>query len=90
MRLPISAPECSSEYHLKPNAIPGDTLVMTTKKPGILVAKIILTGDVTLARAEARGRLSWTVSEARAIGGACREANRRWGCDLSLEQFCSA
>ncbi len=55
---------------------------------GILVARCILAGDVTRARAEAQGVRSWGVAEARAIAGACREANRRWpGAGLSFSQF---
>ena len=61
-----------------------------TSKLGVVVARTILTGDITLARREAAGRCSWSVSEARAITGACREANRRWGCELSLKQFTEA
>lgn len=58
-------------------------------KNGILVARTILTGDVSLARRLAAGRASWSVSEARAIAGACREANRRWACGLVFTQFCA-
>lgn len=60
---------------------------MSKSRTGVIVARAILTGDVTRARLEAAGRTSWSVAEARAIEGACREANRRWGCDLSLSQF---
>jgi hypothetical protein len=61
--------------------------VSKCKYLGIVVARTILTGDITGARREAAGRTVWTVAESRAIAGACREANRRWGCDLSLAQF---
>lgn len=58
-------------------------------KTGILVARAILAGDVSLARQYAAGRSSWSVPEARAINGACREANRRWSCGLAFTQFCA-
>jgi hypothetical protein len=58
-------------------------------KLGILVARAVLAGDVSLARQHAAGRVSWSVPEARAITGACREANRRWSCGLAFEQFCA-
>lgn len=61
----------------------------TTNSLGILVARIILTGDVSLARRYAAGHTAWPVSAARAITGACREANRRWGCALDFAQFCA-
>lgn len=47
---------------------------------GTLVARLILSGDVSAARALAADRrpsLSWSVPEGRAIIGACREACRR-------------
>lgn len=56
---------------------------------GILVARTILAGDISLARQYAVGRSSWSAPEARAISGACREANRRWSCGLAFEQFCA-
>lgn len=55
----------------------------------ILIARTLLTGDVTAARnlAFRMGRLSFSAAECRAVTGACREANRRWGCDLRMEEF---
>ena len=58
-------------------------------KIGIQVARTILTGDITAA-CRLASRSAWSVAEARAIAGACREANRRWGCTLAFEQFCAA
>lgn len=46
---------------------------------GVLVAREILKGDFSSARSMAGGRSSWTVTEARALLGACKEAGRRWG-----------
>lgn len=57
------------------------------KKLGAQIAQTILSGDVHLARQLAVGRRTWSVSEARAIAGACRVARERWGADVALEQF---
>ncbi len=55
---------------------------------GIQIAKAILAGDVSLARKlRDTGPRHWSVAECRAIAGACREANRRYGSELSLSQF---
>ena len=55
---------------------------------GILIARAIISGDVTLARKlRDTGPRYWTVAECRAVSGACREANRRYGCQLSLSEF---
>lgn len=57
-------------------------------KLGIQVARTILTGDVQLARSLAAGRRSWSVAEARAIAGACREVSVRWNANLTFTSFC--
>lgn len=60
----------------------------TTILLGVQVARTLLTGDVSAARklaATNRWGTAWTVPEARAITGACREANRRWGCNLNAQ-----
>lgn len=59
-----------------------------TKSLGILVARLIVRGDVDRARREAAGRLGWSVVEARAIIGACRFVNTRHGAHVSFTQFC--
>ncbi len=60
---------------------------MTTQL-GTIVARAILSGDVSRAHAEAGGRTTWTVTEARAISGACRIARERFaGCAVSLADF---
>lgn len=43
---------------------------------GILVARAIVAGDISQARALARGRLSWSLTESRAILGAGRYCER--------------
>lgn len=53
--------------------------------PAILAARHIVKGDVQAARAELANwpwGNAFTISEARAIAGACDEANRRYGCHL--------
>lgn len=59
---------------------------MTPKSLGILVARTILSGDLTLARTLAGNKTSWTVPEARAICGACNVAQTR-GWPVSWKQF---
>ena len=55
-----------------------------TMRNGILIAKTMLTGDVSLARSyvhKSKFR-SWTPAEARAVHGAAREMQRRgWVAD---------
>ncbi len=55
----------------------------------IRIARTILTGDISAARdlAFRMGRMSFTSAECRAVTGACKEANRRWGSDLFMEEF---
>lgn len=57
--------------------------------PAILAARLIIKGDVALARAEVASfrTAGFTVAESRALIGACREANRRYGCDLNFTSF---
>ncbi len=64
------------------------------KSLGIVVARLIVAGDVQRARVEAQGSLwniggsiSWTVPEARAIAGACRYAATRYNAPVTLAQF---
>lgn len=61
---------------------------MSTKSPlGVQVAKAILSGDVSLARALACGVHSWSVTEGRAICGACRVARDRNGWPVRWQDF---
>lgn len=55
----------------------------------VRIARTILTGDVSAARALSfrMDRSSFRPAECRAVSGACREANRRWGTDLTMEEF---
>lgn len=58
------------------------------RRVGIEIARAIIAGDVWLARRMlGMGPRSYTVAECRAIIGACREAYRRYGCQLSLSEF---
>lgn len=56
---------------------------------GTQVARLIIAGDVTAARALAATRIlpGWTVAEGRGIIGACEEANRRYGCAIDWREF---
>lgn len=54
---------------------------------GIHVARAIMAGDVSLARALACGIWSWSVPEARAIAGSVRAANKRWNAGLDVMDF---
>jgi hypothetical protein len=62
--------------------------IVMTRHPiltGILVARVIMTGDVGTARLVAKiagPNPSWTPAECRAVIGACREMNRRHGCSI--------
>lgn len=59
-------------------------------KLGVQIARNIVRGDVSTARAlfnRAPRPVSWSVPEARAIAGACRYANNKWGAPVTLEQF---
>lgn len=63
---------------------------IASQKPvllGTLVARAILAGDISLARALACGIGSWSIPEARGIAGAVREANRRWNAKLDVWSF---
>jgi hypothetical protein len=52
------------------------------------VARAILSGDMDLARSTAgTHRTAWSVAECRAVIGATKEANRRWGCGLTWQSF---
>lgn len=55
---------------------------------GIVVARLIVQGDVHGARKLAAARLfpGWNVPEARAIAGACAAATKRFGVPATL--FC--
>lgn len=57
----------------------------TTVPRGVRLAKSILAGDVDYARRLAR--CSYTVAESRAIVGACRVANEKFGTSLTLAEF---
>ena len=59
----------------------------TAKSAAILAARHILRGDVHFARLELVGWTSFSPAEGRAIIGACREANRRYGCKLDWSAF---
>lgn len=57
---------------------------------GIVVARLIVAGDVSGARAVARGSslgLARRVAEARAIHGACRYAKAHFGANLDPWSF---
>lgn len=54
---------------------------------GIQVARLLVQGDVHGARLLAGGRRVWRACEARAISGACRVAQARYGASVSLEEF---
>jgi len=57
---------------------------------GIDLARRLLKGDVGAVRRELRerGPMSWRVCEIRALAGACREVNRRWGTRLTVFNLC--
>ena len=59
------------------------------KKLGVLVARSIVAGDVQTARELARRLTSVSVAEGRAITGAIRFSNDRFGSDLSVQEFIS-
>lgn len=54
---------------------------------GTHVARSLIAGNASLARALACGCWSWSVPEARAIAGAVRECNRRYGSTLGVMEF---
>jgi len=62
---------------------------IATKSAAITVARLIVAGDVSLARAvrATRVRGALAVCEARAIVGAVRAANARYGCALDVSEF---
>lgn len=53
----------------------------------IMAARAIVRGDISRARAESQGCKLATVAEARALAGACRIANKRWGLNLRWINF---
>lgn len=57
------------------------------KSVAILAARSIVRGDIQTARLELVGWTSFSPAEGRAIIGACREANRRYGCKLDWSAF---
>jgi hypothetical protein len=59
-----------------------------TTPTGTQVAKAILAGDVDAARRLAARHYS--AAEFRAIVGACRVVNQRWGCNLTAAEFIAA
>lgn len=57
------------------------------KRLGTQVARAIVAGDVTQARELARELTSVSVAEGRAITGAVRHSNARYGSTLVVEEF---
>lgn len=57
------------------------------KFAAIIAARHIVRGDIQSARLELVGWTSFSPVEGRAIIGACREANRRYGCKLDWSAF---
>ena len=57
------------------------------KSAAIIAARHIVRGDIQSARLELVGWTSLSPAEGRAIIGACREANRRYGCKLDWAAF---
>jgi hypothetical protein len=59
---------------------------------GVQVARLVVRGLVGEARALAGSRTSWSVSEARALIGACRFAQTKLGAPASVNfsSFCGA
>lgn len=58
--------------------------------PAIIAARQIVKGDVSAARDSLRGHRwpgAFRACEARAIIGACRAANARYGCNLDFRSF---
>lgn len=55
--------------------------------PAIHAARAIVRGDVQRARLELAGVKSISVTEMRALAGACAEASRRYGCFLDWADF---
>lgn len=54
---------------------------------GIHVARALVAGDASLARALACGCWHWSVAEARAIAGAVRFANERYDARINVMDF---
>lgn len=57
--------------------------------PAIHAARAVVRGDVQRARLELAGVRALRPYEARALAGACAEANRRYGCSLTWCSFLS-
>lgn len=56
--------------------------------PAIHAARAVVRGDVSRARAELVGCVpAFRVYELRALQGACREANRRYGCEIDWREL---
>lgn len=60
---------------------------VNTKTAAIAAARAVIAGDVQRARELLIGWRTFAVCEARAMIGACREAKRRYGCDISWTSF---
>lgn len=57
------------------------------KSLAIVAARNIIAGDVQFARDLLRGCRALPVAEARAMIGACKEAGKRYGCELKWTSF---
>lgn len=67
------------------------TKAKRAKYLGIAIARCIVQGDVHLARTLAAIHpLGWHVAEARALYGAVRAANARFGTTLTANEFMRA
>lgn len=60
---------------------------VNTKTAAIAAARAVIRGDVQRARELLIGWRSFSVCEARAMIGACREAGRRYGIEVSWTSF---